>query len=85
MYTPDEIKQIITNIQSTLNRVSSILSNMYQSGNLNNIYTQLWNQPVRSDEKNILDKFTYHFQYSPVSKEIFDWRDYFIEDWFYYK
>jgi len=85
MYTPDEIKQIITNIQSTLNRVSNILSNMYQSGNLNNIYAHLWNQSVTSDEKNIVNKFTYFFKYSPISTEVFDWRDYFIEDWFYYK
>ena len=85
MYTPDEIKQIITNIQSTLNKVSSILNSLYQSGSLGNMYTHLWNQSATSEEKNVINKFTYYFKYSPISTEIFDWRDYFIEDWFYYR
>jgi hypothetical protein len=85
MYTPDEMKQIITNIQSTLSKVSTILNNVYQSGQLDNIYTHLWEQSVTNDEKNVINKFVYHFKYSPISTEVFDWRDYFIEDWFYYK
>jgi len=85
MYTPDEIKQIITNIQSTLNKASSILNSLYQSGSLGNMYTHIWNQSVTSEEKNVINKFTYYFKYSPISTEIFDWRDYFIEDWFYYR